>query len=579
MTRHHVTNIKSNLLSAVGIAASNLRMSSSVADDAAVNSYEKQLYTVFKTFDVDNSEALDRAAVHALCDSLQLEDRGSALIDTLFEHRSDRVTFAQFRNGLLAVLGADTDASAEHLAADDPASSERPPSDEESSGCEVAPRFVFGTKKYGRRSRPQRAPDTASAPRSSSASRLDGDEYRACSVQLGRSASTADARVQNNNTSPRRLDPARRIDRAEALALCRSLSMDGVDGLIERIFEDVPTAEPTVGEFFGRLNTALATTIEEARDPVTETVSVAHDGLDDETAAGVPVDLIVETWERSGVPKPRALLLELGFGGPALRPSDLERALDEELRALPTSGRERALLLVAALSASRLRGRLARGRAEAAAAERDKLRADVAEANTRARLLAQEVDENHARIESELKASLRRAEARHAETARAAAAEASAERDRAATLEVRLQAEASRHADLEARLRAEAGELSARVGEAETRVAAAEERLAAAERERARLATEVALARREDAVTAEGVGRAGGELSARIDALRKENEVLRDRNDELVAELEKHARCQGCEPGLERPGGDLSAELAHLLPPCQPEVKLCTLLN
>lgn len=318
-------------------------------DDASMNRYEKQLYTVFKTFDVDNEEALDRSAVYELCDALQLEGRGATLVNTLFERRSDRVTFAQFRNGLLAVLGGaqgDTARAAPPL----PAPPDPPHhSDDDSSGREVAPKFVFGSKKYGRRSRPPRTgatPDEPVSPRSSSASRLDTDDKRARQrMRCRRSASAMESRDDNSVLDGGQEDIAstetfehdRRIDRDEALALCRDLNMDGIDRrLVDRIFEDAGTIDTTVGEFFDRLNASLTTTMEEATREVREPATTSDDGADaadDDAAGGLSSELVLEAWERAGVQQPRCLLAELGFGAAALRPPDLERALDDELRA------------------------------------------------------------------------------------------------------------------------------------------------------------------------------------------------------------------------------------------------------
>lgn len=563
-----------------------------------MNRYEKQLYTVFKTFDVDNEEALDRSAVHELCDALQLEDRGAALVNTLFERRSDRVTFTQFRNGLLAVLGgaaADGARSAPVPPAppDPPPLPDPPPphSDDDSSGREVAPKFVFGSKKYGRRSRPVRSGTTVdepASPRSSSASRLDTEDKRVRQrMRCRRSASAMESRDENSGFDVSQDDPSStdnfehdsRIDRDEALTLCRNLKMDGIDRrLVERIFEESGTSETTVGEFFDCLNASLSTSIDEATREV-RVPATSNDGgadmPDDEAAAGLPSELVLEAWERAGVQHPRRLLVELGFGAATLRPPELERALDDELCALAEPVEEprdaRALLLVAALALSRLRLDLTRRRVNLTTAERDKLRSDVAEANRHARVLAQEVDESHARIEAELKASLRRAETRHMEASRQAAIENAAERERAAAARTKLEAEIARRAEVEARLRAEITTLRSSGDEAEARAAAAEERSAEGERERARLASALRAAL-ESGAAARAAGAEPAELAARLAELRRDNQRLRDRNDELCAALEAGARHP---PAGHAPrSGDLSAELDCLLTQDRGEVRL-----
>lgn len=506
-------------------------------DSASLDQYEEQLYAVFKTFDVDNAEALSRSAVLALCDALQLEARGAALVDSLFERRAQRVTFAQFRSGLLAVLGAEP--APEPPTAADPAPgpaasaagatvrAEPSHSDDDSSGREVAPKFVFGSKKYGRRSRPQRA---TSAPDDASGNCGRARCKRSASAAGSHAAETPPASPPPDPD----LDHDSRIDCEGALELCRHLRMDGIDRrLVERIFEAAPAAETTVGEFFDRLNASLSTSIASA----CESGAIANEAVDD---GALPGELVAETWERAGVQRPRRLLAELGFGGAAVHAPALERALDEEVRALAEPADARSLLLQAALALSRLRHARAQHTAAATAAERDRLRADLAESNRRARVLAQEVDENHAKLEAELTANLRRAEARHTEATRAAETALAAERERAANERAALEGEVSRRAETEARMRADVASSRRRAEEAEARAVAAEERAGAADRERARLTAQL-----REATSCAGPPPDTPEahvLASRVDELRAENKLLRDRCDELCCELEARGR-------------------------------------
>lgn len=526
-----------------------------------MNHYEKQLYTVFKTFDVDNEEALDKSAVLELCDALQLEDRSAALVDSLFERRSGRVTFTQFRNGFLSVLGGSQPASLPPTTvaatstitatktSNNTANIVTPHSDEESSSREVAPKFVFGSKKYGRRSRPQHiASDETPRPRVSSDSRLEGERTRQ-RMRCKRSASVMESRDLSANEgaddiAASDLDHDRRVDRERALSLCRNLQMTGIDRrLIDGIFENLSTDEITVGDFFDRLNVSLTTSIAASLDgsgaPSRDTVpGVNENELEDLISS----DAVVEAWERAGVQRSRRLLVELGFAMTSVRSSDLERALDEELQAFtsPSDGAAdaRNLLFFASLAFLRLRLERSQQRISVAIAERDKLRVDLAEANRRARLLAQDVDDNHARIEAELKASLRLVESRHAEAARAATAEVTAERERTAAAHARLQEEISRRAEFEARLRTDVAALRDRVKELEVRASVAEEKAQQAERERVRLVAESKAAEESSAGAAEASRLAASRLEAMLEELRLENKSLRDRNDELCAELE-----------------------------------------
>lgn len=563
-------------------------------DSVSMNHYEKQLYTVFKTFDVDNEEALDKSAVQALCDALQLEEKGAALVGTLFKERSDRVTFDQFRNGLLTVLGDSSDSAPGYATS---GATETPNvqqfSDDDSSGREVAPKFVFGSKKYGRRSRPRRTSDgrdESHSPRSSSVSRLETDEKKAGrKMRCKRSASVMDAREdgwspdieqKNSTIIPSDFDHNRRVDRQQALALCRSLHMDGIDvNLIEHVFADSSSVETTVGEFFERLNVSLSSTIDEVSS--VNIVTNHHDKNiirdDDNTVA---TEVVLEALDSAGIPQSRRLLLELGFTTDTVRPPDIEQALEDELRALAEPIDEqrnaRSLLLMAALALGRLRLELARQKAAVIIGERDKLKGDLLEANKRAGLLAQEVDESHARIENELKGKIKKMEARHVESIRLVAAENAVEREQAALQRATLEAEIARHSESENRLRTEVTSLKTRIEEAETRANAADERALLAELERSQLIAELQVERERGGKEVEHGRGAMGELVARVDELQIENKLLRDRNDELCAEMEALARRAAFGTDTEsnensnlkfmsREEGDLSTELNSLL--------------
>ncbi|XP_047509743.1 blastoderm-specific protein 25D-like isoform X1 [Pieris napi] len=508
-------------------------------DGVSMNHYEKQLYSVFKTFDINNEEALDRSAVLELCDALQLEDRGATLVDTLFDGRPDRVTFTHFRNGLLSVLGGEGPSPAPSTR---PAVSTPPQSDDDSSGREVAPKFTFGLKKYGRRSRPQRI-DSNVSPRHrvASESRLDVERCKQ-RMKCKRSSSAMESRIDlrlEDEEAPK-LDHEQRVDTDRALKLCQSLEMHGVNRkLIQQVFDSSKTDEMSLGEFFDRLNVSLQSTIDSSLDESNSDVSTC---IDNDT---VPSDVIVEAWERAGVQKPRRLLQELGFTIVAIEPRDLEQSLDEELQALgfPSEISEpRSLLLLAANTLSRLQIERIRSKFEMVVAERNKLRSDLSEANRRARMLAQDVDENHAQIEAELKNRMKAMELKHAEIARLAGDEAAAERERASRESSRLAADIARRADLEAQLRIDLATRTQRCQDLEERINECENRHNEIEREGARALEEARIAAQREAERAEREHAAAEQCAERLAELRGDNARLRDRVDELAAALEAAAR-------------------------------------
>ncbi|KAF5901596.1 ninein isoform X2, partial [Clarias magur] len=117
--------------------------------------HEERLKEVFLSFDGNGAGSLSPEELTELCHSLQLTDQVlQTLINRLFDTQdqlNSRVEFEQFKDALILVLSSND----ETLAKENPP---RPVSPE------VQPRFVKGTKRYGRRSTPefsQSVPDPA----------------------------------------------------------------------------------------------------------------------------------------------------------------------------------------------------------------------------------------------------------------------------------------------------------------------------------------------------------------------------------------------------------------------------------
>lgn len=70
--------------------------------------YEQKLYNMFKSFDTQLVDSLDKEALIKLCTMLELKDRGPKLVANLIDNkRNNRVTFREFKEGLLNLLGTD----------------------------------------------------------------------------------------------------------------------------------------------------------------------------------------------------------------------------------------------------------------------------------------------------------------------------------------------------------------------------------------------------------------------------------------------------------------------------------------
>ncbi|XP_016368055.1 ninein-like protein [Sinocyclocheilus rhinocerous] len=117
-------------------------------DEEEQNRYVAQLKAEFDSCDTTGTGYLDKEELTALCHKLSLDAHLPLLLDTLLgpQHYA-RVNFEEFKEGFVAVLSRSLDFST---------------SEEESSYLEpavpeeVKPKYVKGTKRYGRRSQPDK---------------------------------------------------------------------------------------------------------------------------------------------------------------------------------------------------------------------------------------------------------------------------------------------------------------------------------------------------------------------------------------------------------------------------------------
>ncbi|XP_041106099.1 ninein-like protein isoform X2 [Polyodon spathula] len=115
-------------------------------DEAEQNRYVSQLKDVFDSCDTTGTGYLDQEELTELCHRLHLEAHAPVLLKTLLgtDHYA-RVNFEEFKEGFVAVLSNSLELST---------------SEEESSYLEpvpeeIKPKYVKGTKQYGRRSQPE----------------------------------------------------------------------------------------------------------------------------------------------------------------------------------------------------------------------------------------------------------------------------------------------------------------------------------------------------------------------------------------------------------------------------------------
>ncbi|XP_056446759.1 ninein isoform X1 [Gadus chalcogrammus] len=124
--------------------------------DSEPDQYEEQLKEVFEGFDASGAGALSPDELAALCYSLQLGEATPTLLGTLLQDQdqdgsgpSIRVDFHQFKNALIQVLSSTMASSPTQC----PSTAPVPPPPADSP--EIQPKFMKGSKRYGRRSTPE----------------------------------------------------------------------------------------------------------------------------------------------------------------------------------------------------------------------------------------------------------------------------------------------------------------------------------------------------------------------------------------------------------------------------------------
>ncbi|XP_005381054.1 PREDICTED: ninein-like protein isoform X1 [Chinchilla lanigera] len=146
--------------------------------DEEDNYYISQLKDVYNSCDATGTGFLDREELTQLCRKLHLEKQLPALLQTLLgDDLIARVTFEEFKDGLVAVLSS--------KAGGDPGREEAG-SLQSAASCAVPPKYVSGSKRYGRRSQPERrisATEATCGPEQQARAGLKSQLRRAASLE------------------------------------------------------------------------------------------------------------------------------------------------------------------------------------------------------------------------------------------------------------------------------------------------------------------------------------------------------------------------------------------------------------
>ncbi|KAB0794400.1 hypothetical protein PPYR_11239 [Photinus pyralis] len=567
----------------------------------SLDPYEQKLFTVFDSYDFDNKGSLDKDGLTQLCSSLQLEEQGNELVQHLLhDPKNSRVTFGEFKEALLTLLGNVQNRTQGDIK-DDKGSPDR----------EVSPKYVYGTKKYGRRSRPKNEDQVTleglnentnytnkityntSVQRSNSQSDVLYSKKRKTNTKLKRCTSfpgshdldfhkmSGEVFVTNGFNSDQEFlcteEMLRQaweklgvgddgyLNQTELVLVCDAIGLHRLaKGVIRQLsdklqldvdhkisFQELLEAlqqDDTWSEVLSPNSpTVVEDTLaisEESHFPGGDVKSVQHITLGPDGTGFINGDVVVELWENVGIASPKLLLQELGFGCSQIKVSELASALEKEIKTIhetskPCFTNPRVVLLQAVLTLYRSEIRCLKNILEQMCAERDKLKHDVLEANNRATMLAQEVDDNHARMEQNTQQQVKLLEQRHADILKELASQFAGEKEQMSHRNQKLKQKIVHLESEEARLRndlqsaqdysvtvdKENQALNGRISELQQMKTTLSEQISILESDKHNYERENQQARIEP-------------LLQQLSNLQIENSQLRDKNDEMMSEIE-----------------------------------------
>ncbi|CAH1977041.1 unnamed protein product [Acanthoscelides obtectus] len=257
----------------------------------------------------------------------------------------------------------------------------------------------------------------------------------------------------------------------------------------------------------------------------------------------ISTDVLIEMWENVGIHSPKELLHELGFNARTIKIAELAELLDKQIKTMNDSARSEyqsphITLLQASLSLYQSEIRCFKGILEQMHAEREKLKLDVVEANNRATMLAQEVDDNHSRMEQNTLNQVKLLEQRHNDILKEVTAQYSKDKEQLSVINQALEEKIYT-------LEQEANKLK-------NDLLVAQKYSLTVEKDNQTLTVQINDLERDKSVLSEQIGILENEkqkysemgreeskvLLVKLNSLQTENSILKDKNDEMVCEIE-----------------------------------------
>ncbi|XP_015838739.1 ninein homolog isoform X2 [Tribolium castaneum] len=543
--------------------------------------YEQQLLTVFDSYDHEHLGSLDRDGLTQLCQTLQLEEHSSDLIQCLLTDKHPRATFAEFKDALLTLL----DTMQHRKNTDDSKKTESP-------DREVSPKFIYGSKKYGRRSRPRSDEITNmldeqndlnylnknsnAVQRSNSQSEVSNSKKRKTNYKLKRCTSLPAtqrnfvANNMNNETefvyteemlreAWKKLEVGKDgyLNQNELVLVCDAIGLHNLaKGVMRQLSDRLSVDYDKIS--FQELLEALQmdeTWTEVLNSPVNDvTLTVTNEIFPDSRTfqyvtlgpdgnGVINAETLIEMWELVGISSPKELIHELGFNDREINIIELATVLEKEIKGIHDSSRlemqnPHIALLHANLTLYQSEIKCLKHVLEQMHAEREKLKCDVFEANNRAKLLAQEVDDNHVKMERNTQNQVRLIEQRHSDILKEITQQYAGDKEHLSALNQTLEAKIC--------------SLEQEVNKLKNDLVVAQKYSSTLEKENQNLSNQISELQQVKSLLSDQINSLECEkqkyvemeqeqiepLLTKLSTLQLENAQLRDRNDEMVAEIE-----------------------------------------
>ncbi|XP_036222662.2 ninein homolog isoform X1 [Bactrocera oleae] len=531
--------------------------------------YELKLYQMFQSCDKEQGGLLDEESLRRLCGLLELQDKGAVLIADLSGNGG--VSFDCFKEALLNFLGAELelDTKEQHKKGDtykrssdvisaatiinssnsnsscladtkertlvicDTNEVTKPvESDNEISDREVSPKLVMGSKKYGRRSRPT-GHNTKNISLTDSDDDIENNDHRSCDINVHNCLSS----VQRSSSQTDIPNKGRR----------RPPTTNG-GGKLKRC-----SSLPTQRSMQHKINSkSLSSSIQKAelwdkRQP-RQVLTSSMESLESPPLTEpetLPVHRILDMFEGAQIANGRGILLALGFDDDEVNVAQLNKVLEEELRGLDDDTQLPLVRAYMALQASEMTA--LRQNVRQLHDENKKLHSSNKDANQRLALLAAEIDERHASLEdTSKKEQVRLLEQRHATLVRELSTRMANDRENWSSFTTRLEARIKQLEQEEIRnktelelVRKENCELESEHQKMQKQITEILEKNVQLNLQLADLDRDTSMDVRENRNGKRGdVDEDVARLVEKVSELQVDNKNLRDKTDELVAEIE-----------------------------------------